>query len=82
MTLLGASKAASTGPSWNYEKNGADWVGDDFPNCGKTNQSPINLISRESDNFEYTIYDGVEDDIKKEYSNQFDVPNKNNGHTT
>jgi hypothetical protein len=28
------------------------------------------------------LYDGEEDDIKKEYSNQFNVANNNNGHTT
>jgi hypothetical protein len=69
LTLLGASEAAS----WDYKKNGADWVSDEFPNCGKTNQSPINLISRNNDDFSYTIYEGSEDDVKKEYSNQFDV---------
>jgi carbonic anhydrase len=40
------------------------------------------LISEKSDDFDYTIYKGEEDAITKDYSNQFDVQNNNNGHTT
>jgi carbonic anhydrase len=47
-----------------------------------TNQSPINLISEKGDGFDYTIYKGEEDSITKDYSNQFNTQNNNNGHTT
>lgn len=68
MALVGTSQAAS----WDYwTNNGEDWPSLDIDGnmCGSTNQSPINLISRKSDDFKYPIYEAEDDMVEKIYSN-------------
>jgi hypothetical protein len=48
--------------SYDYATNGADWIGVSA-DCGLTNQSPINLVSYGSDNFEYKTYKSKDDMI-------------------
>ena len=53
------------GASWNYQTNGADWP-DFSPDCGNSNQSPINLISYNEEtekDFPYKIYKSKDDEI-------------------
>jgi hypothetical protein len=56
-----ASKAATT---WTYTDHGSDWDLD-FPACGDSNQSPINLITtdRTAREFEYVVYDESKDEF-------------------
>jgi carbonic anhydrase len=81
--LIGSVNASA---EWTYLTNGADWASvdtaPDVNKCATTNQSPINLLSEKADAFDYTIYKGEEDAITKDYSNQFNTQNNNNGHTT
>jgi len=63
--------------NWNYKKNGADWGDEKFTSawiagengienmCGGSNQSPINLFTRENENFE-----GYEEMKKSENNDQ------------
>ena len=62
--LIGSTDAAGTG--YNFIKNGADWPSD-FPDCGLTNQSPIDLKTDES---AYKTYDFQDDSFNKIYTNQ------------
>ena len=84
LALLVCSTYAEGGATWNYKTNGADWkdvVIDGKTNeCALPNQSPINLISKGSDDFKYKIYDKDDDMFTKVYSNQAGNP-KWNGHT-
>jgi hypothetical protein len=51
--------------TYNYETNGADWP-DFSPDCGNSNQSPINLISYSDDkdkDFPYKVYKSKDDEI-------------------
>jgi hypothetical protein len=79
--------ALTNAASWNYESNGADWGSVTYSDgtvntCLETNQSPINLISRDSEEFDYKVYKASDDMIQKTYSNQYQTKNTNNGHTT
>ena len=73
-TMLAATQAAD----WNYATNGADWP-DAFPECGATNQSPIDL---KTDTSGYQIFGAADDDITKIYSNQYGGTVNWNGHTS
>jgi hypothetical protein len=58
---------ATSASSWDYLQNGADWPEFEVENnqCGLTNQSPINLISRDSSEFKYKVYDDDKDMLTK-----------------
>lgn len=73
-TFLAAVQAAD----WNYAQNGADWP-DISPDCGLTNQSPIDL---KTDTSGYKIFGSADDDITKIYSNQYGATVNWNGHTS
>lgn len=62
---------AVSAATYNYKANGADWPNLDIEDneCGSSAQSPINLISKDSDNFSYKIYDARMDNFVKSYSN-------------
>jgi len=63
---LGSASAA--GVPFDYRLNGADWK-NAYPDCGKTNQSPINLSSKAD---AYKRYASVEDNFVKNYNNQYE----------
>ena len=65
---LGAVSAAGDGVVFDYRLNGADWK-NAYPDCGKTNQSPINLSTKADS---YKRYASVEDAFVKNYSNQYE----------
>ena len=67
--ILALTVSTNASATWDYKQNGADWVSDEYPNCGTTNQSPINLVSVDADDFSYDIYDAEEDNLTKDYSN-------------
>ena len=67
ISLYGVS--ASGDAKFNYRLNGSDWK-NAFPDCGKTNQSPINLST--SNDAGYKKYASVEDAFVKDYSNQYE----------
>ena len=50
--------------NYGYSQHGSDWDLD-YPGCGDSNQSPINLIStdRTAAEFEYRVYDQSEDSL-------------------
>lgn len=77
--------SATSAAEWNYEKNGADWpeltIEGKTNECGDAAQSPINLISLDSSDFSYEIYEADKDTFTKDYSNQFDANPAWNGHT-
>jgi carbonic anhydrase len=80
-----ATVSAAGGEAFNYKVNGADWpkLTMDKNECGNNNnQSPINLVSPDSKDFKYKVYDSSKDDFSKEYSNQEDSTPKFNGHTS
>lgn len=62
--MFGSAQAA--GGSYDYIKNGADWP-ESSPDCGLTNQSPIDLST---DSNAYPTYSADEDDFNKVYTNQ------------
>ena len=64
--LLGSTQAAGGGLSYNYVTNGADWPSIS-PECGLTNQSPIDLKTAED---AYPTYSFTDDDFNKIYTNQ------------
>ena len=66
-SLASIVSAAGDG-GYDYKQNGLDWP-TAFPDCGLTNQSPINLNSAYD---AYTRYDKSEDLYTKVYSNQKD----------
>ena len=61
MTLLSALVSVKTA-DWNYLKHGSDW-GSECVGDGVTNQSPINLVSPDREYFNYTLIEGVEDEV-------------------
>ena len=77
--------SATSAAGWNYETNGADWpeltIEGKTNECGDAAQSPINLISVDSSDFAYKIYEAEKDTFTKDYSNQFDANPAWNGHT-
>ena len=67
---------------YDYKQNGKDWKDiSGYSACGATNQSPINLYRKGSNDFDYIEIDADEDELAKVYSNQKGVVNTNNGHT-
>ena len=70
LALLGTI-AMVDGASWNYEKNGADWpeLTIEDNECGNAAQSPINLFSPGSADFDYKVYQADKDTFTKDYSN-------------
>jgi len=62
--LIGSSQAGDG--SYNYITNGADWPSNS-PDCGLTNQSPIDLKTEEG---AYPTHSYVDDDFNKIYTNQ------------
>jgi len=66
---------------WDYSQNGADWP-DGFLNCGSINQSPINLVTPDSEEFDYEIYKARDDAYTKSYANPVDANVNFNGHTS
>ena len=71
--LLASSTMAAT---WDYKKNGADWV-DVYAACGKENQSPIDLLTS------WDVEEAKEDAFNKLYTNQKTaIPITWNGHTS
>ena len=71
------------GVDYDYANHGLDWDLD-YPGCGDSNQSPINLITvdRTASEFEYRVYDQAEDDVQKIYWNQADSEVEWTGDTT
>lgn len=78
ITLLTATAAASG--EWDYASNGSDWpdldLGDDENECGGSNQSPINVVTR-GNGFNAAM-DSVyrwnrDDEFTKSYDNAFEV---------
>lgn len=68
----------SAAGAWDYKQHGADWP--EACTVGVTNQSPINLISPSSADFNYPLIEGVKDE--KNYLNQKDLTVTFNGHTS
>jgi hypothetical protein len=68
-TLLLLSEVSASGVEFDYITNGADWP-EDYPDCGRTNQSPIDLISAQDT---YKTYAASEDKFTKTYANQENV---------
>lgn len=60
-----ATLASIASAAYDYKQNGLDWA-NSYPDCGLTNQSPINLNSAYD---AYTRYDKSEDLYTKVYSN-------------
>lgn len=81
LSKLSTFVAVANAASWDYASNGADWTSVAAA-CGENNQSPINLISPDAEEFTYKIYKSTDDMIQKSYSNQFGMTNTNNKHTT
>jgi carbonic anhydrase len=75
--LLGAQVDAAA--TWDYKQNGRDWAGDLKTDCAGTNQSPINLISRNTP-FAPPNLNG-EGDMSWDYRDQKDMKAVWNGHT-
>jgi len=67
LIMFGVSAAGDA--KFDYRLNGADWK-NSFPDCGKTNQSPINLST--STDAGYKMYSSSEDAFVKEYNNQYE----------
>ena len=61
--LMNSANAAGGG--YDYKTNGADWPSDS-PDCGLTNQSPIDLKTDEN---AYQTYDFQDDSFNKIYTN-------------
>lgn len=62
----------ANGATWDYAtNNGEDWPGLSVDNneCGETNQSPINLFSKGSADFNYNVYTEDRDMFTKDYTN-------------
>ena len=59
LALLVIATQAAESATYNYKTNGADWPSLDIENneCGDAAQSPINLISKNSADFDYKILD-------------------------
>ena len=73
--------AAAEGAEWDYKTNGADWPSLS-PDCGKTNQSPIDLPDPWTNkNFDIPMYENAEFNFKRSYSNVENVQVNWNGHT-
>jgi len=64
ISLVSSVKAAEGDLTYDYALHGSDWDLD-YPACGDSNQSPINLITvdRTAADFEYRVYDQSEDAI-------------------
>jgi len=62
MALFAKATIAQT--EWDYTDHGSDWDLD-FPGCGDSNQSPINLITvdRTAREFEYEVFDESKDEF-------------------
>lgn len=72
IVIMALFAKATTGlTEWDYTDHGSDWDLD-FPNCGDSNQSPINLITvdRTAREFEYEVFDESKDVFQKAYINQ------------
>ena len=71
IALVSSVKAAEGDLTYDYALHGSDWDLD-YPACGDSNQSPINLITvdRTAADFEYRVYDKSEDALQKRYTNQ------------
>ena len=85
IATLGIALAADPNetPKWDYSTNGKDWptiAG--YEACGLSNQSPINLISRDHEDFAYPVIKAKDDDFIKSYSNQYGAIVNMNGHTS
>lgn len=65
IALAGLANQVSAG-DYNYITNGADWPAA-YPDCGLTNQSPIDLKTDEN---AYKTYDFQDDSFNKIYTNQ------------
>ena len=64
--LVFLAPAKSAGVAFDYKQNGRDWK-NDYPDCGLSNQSPIDLTTGAND---YKRYSSNEDQFTKSYSNQ------------
>ena len=60
------SQVSAAGTGYDFAENGADWPSK-FPDCGLTNQSPIDLKTDEN---AYKTYDFQDDSFNKIYTNQ------------
>ena len=71
IALVSSAKAAVGDLTYDYTLHGSDWDLD-YPACGDSNQSPINLITvdRTAKDYEYRVYDQSEDALQKRYTNQ------------
>jgi hypothetical protein len=69
-----ASVNAAEGAVFDYRLNGADWK-NNYPDCGKTNQSPIDLSTKADS---YKTYPSVDDQFTKVYNNQYEDVKKIN----
>ena len=71
IALVSSTASAQDPLNYDYANHGSDWDLD-YPGCGDSNQSPINLITvdRTASEFEYRVYDQSEDDVQKIYWNQ------------
>ena len=63
-----------TKDAYDYTDHGDDWD-IDFPGCGDSNQSPIDLLSMGITRHEYGyfVYSAGDDSVEKTYSNQVDA---------
>ena len=71
LALLGYVRAAD---QYDYADHGNDWD-INFPGCGDSNQSPINLLSMGTsrNNYGYYVYGSSLDELQKRYENQVDA---------
>ena len=83
IAIIGAqlNQANALGDNYDYKLQGKDWKFNPAWQCDGDNQSPINLISRQS-TFAPTVLDGRNDYTMWNYSNQERVVAKYTGLTT
>jgi carbonic anhydrase len=84
--MLRLAQMAVGASAFDYSQNGKDWptltIPETVNNCGGLNQSPINLVSKGKEGFDYQVFDHSKDMTTKSYHNKHEVHVKWNGVTS